>query len=66
MRGGKRKPKNGPPWWPCEKTGKRGYASKDACLTVLARSSRRKAMCRAYYCTACKRWHLTKMPKVNP
>lgn len=61
--GRKRKPKNGPPWWPCDKTGKRGYASKLDCLTVLARTSKAKAMCRAFYCRHCGRWHLTSQEK---
>jgi|GEM_PF-4973211 len=61
----KRRPKTGPPWWPCEKTGKQGFASKLDALTVLANASRTRATQRTYKCGHCGRWHLTSKPKVG-
>lgn len=61
--GKKRKPKNGPPWWPCETTGKKGYATKLDALEVLVSASRRKAVQRAYECPHCGRWHMSSQPK---
>lgn len=55
----KRKPKNGPAWWPCERTGKRGYASKPDALTIASRTSRSRKPQRPYQCEFCDRWHLT-------
>ena len=55
----KRKPKNGPVWWPCETTGKRSYASKLDALTVASRTARTRKAQRPYYCKHCERWHIT-------
>lgn len=58
-RSGKRKPKRGPAWWPCETSGKRGFATKLDTLTVLSQMSRSKNAKRSYRCPDCGRWHVT-------
>lgn len=50
----------------CERTGKIRYRDEKSARTVIRRAKRaddRPVPIRAYYCTHCAGWHLTKQEK---